>query len=126
MDAAVETITPERDAAPQWRSTGGKLLIQRCEECGDAFHYPRVVCPYCLSDRLAWVECAGTGRIYSFSVMRRGDPYAIAFVELDEGPRLMTNIVDCDLDAIEVEQKVQVTFRDVDGIATPMFRPLEA
>lgn len=116
-------VTPERDQAPRWRSTNGKLLIQKCEQCGDVFHYPRFVCPFCLSDKLEWVECSGRAKIYSHSVMRRGEPYAIAMVTLEEGPRLMTNIVDCDLDAIAIDQDVTVVFKDVDGIATPMFTP---
>ncbi len=120
---APDDVRPERDSAPQWRSTAGKLLVQRCEECREPFYYPRVVCPFCFSTRVRWLECSGSGRIYSYSVVRRGEPYAIAFVELDEGPRLMTNIVDCDFDAIRVGDPVAVVFRDLDGVLTPMFSP---
>jgi len=94
-----------------------------CEECSEPFYYPRVVCPFCFSARVHWLECSGSGRIYSYSVVRRGEPYAIAFVELDEGPRLMTNIVDCDFDAIRIGDPVAVVFRDLDGVPTPMFSP---
>ena len=118
-----EDVRPERAIAPQWRSTGGKLLVQKCEECSEPFYYPRVVCPFCFSARVHWLECSGNGRIYSYSVVRRGEPYAIAFVELDEGPRLMTNIVDCDFDAIRIGDPVAVVFRDLDGVPTPMFSP---
>jgi uncharacterized protein len=121
---ASNDVTPERDTAPLWRSTNGKLLIQQCRECTEAFHYPRSVCPFCLSDKLDWVECSGQAKIYSFSTMRRGEPYAIAVVTLMEGPMLMTNIVDCPVDEIAVGQEVSVLFRDVDGIATPMFAPV--
>ena len=116
-------IAPERDSAPQWRSTAGKLLIQKCEDCGSAFYYPRVVCPFCLSSKIGWFECKGEGEIYSVSVMRRGEPYALAYVTLDEGPKMMTNIVDCDLDSIGIGQRVSVVFKDVEGIPTPMFKP---
>jgi uncharacterized OB-fold protein len=118
-----EDVRPERAIAPQWRSTAGKLLVQKCEECSEPFYYPRVVCPFCFSARVRWLECSGNGRIYSYSVVRRGEPYAIAFVELDEGPRLMTNIVDCDFDAIRIGDPVAVVFRDLDGVPTPMFSP---
>ncbi len=116
-------IIAERESAPFWRSTRGKLLIQQCTKCGEAFHYPRSVCPFCMSDQPEWKECSGDGTIYSFSIMRRGEPYVLAIVTLDEGPRLMTNIVDCDFDAIEIGQQVSVTFKDVDGVAVPMFAP---
>ncbi len=116
-------IAPERDTAPQWRSIAGKLLIQKCGGCGSAFYYPRVVCPFCLSSDVGWFECKGEGEIYSVSVMRRGEPYALAYVTLDEGPRMMTNIVDCDLDSIGIGQRVAVVFKDIEGIPTPMFRP---
>jgi uncharacterized OB-fold protein len=118
-----EDVRPERAIAPQWRSTAGKLLVQKCEECSEPFYYPRVVCPFCFSARVRWLECSGNGRIYSYSVLRRREPYAIAFVELDEGPRLMTNIVDCDFDAIRIGDPVAVVFRDLDGVPTPMFSP---
>jgi uncharacterized OB-fold protein len=116
-------VSPNRDVAPQWRSTNGKLLIQRCDECGDPFYYPRIMCPFCLSPKVRWLECSGHGRIYSYSVVRRGEPYAIAFVTLEEGPKMMTNIVDCAFDRIAVNQPVSVVFRDIEGVPTPMFRP---
>jgi len=123
MTSSETGVSPDRDSAPQWRSTNGKLLIQKCEECGDAFYYPRAACPFCLSSNVRWMECSGNGRIYSYSVTRRGDPYAIAFVTLEEGPKMMTNIVDCPVDEIAVDQPVCVVFRDLEGVPTPMFRP---
>ena len=66
-------------------------------------HYPRAICPFCFSDKTEWSEASGKGTIYTYSVMRRAPvPYAIAYVTLDEGPTMMTNIVDCDLDKLEV------------------------
>jgi hypothetical protein len=118
-----EQITPERDSAPFWRSIGGKLLVQACEHCGKNFHYPRPLCPFCASTQLNWVECSGRGEVYSFSIVRRSDPYVIAFVELAEGPRLLTNIVDCDVDAVRIGDAVSVVFHEVNGISVPMFRP---
>ena len=99
------------DAAAQ-----GKLLVKSCRACGQAHYYPRALCPFCLSDQTEWKECRGTGAIYSYSVMRRADvPYAIAYVTLDEGPTMMTNLVDCDFDALRIGQKVKVVFTPTEG-----------
>ncbi|MEC7258830.1 MAG: OB-fold domain-containing protein [Pseudomonadota bacterium] len=117
-------VSPARETAPQWQSEDGALILARCNTCEEPFYYPRVLCPFCSSDDLSWQKCSGRGHIYSVSVFRRSDPpYALAFVTLDEGPRMMTNIVDCDLDAIAIDDPVQVVFRDVNDIPTPMFTP---
>ncbi len=106
----------------------GRFLVKRCEDCGRAHWYPRAICPFCGSGRTAWVGASGRGTIYSFSVMRRADPpYAIAFVTLEEGPTMMTNIVDCDLDAIGIGQAVTLVFKPTEeGGAVPMFTPSRA
>jgi uncharacterized OB-fold protein len=78
-----------------------------------------------MSDRTEWKQASGRGTIYSYSVLKRAEvPYAIAYVTLEEGPTMMTNIVDCDLDAIRIGQKVAVSFKPTDGGApVPMFSP---
>lgn len=103
----------------------GVLLLKRCRACGVTHYYPRAVCPRCLSGDTEWVAASGKGRIYTYSVMRRvAAPYAIAYVTLDEGVTLMTNIVDCDFDRIAIGQEVEVTFRTTEGgHALPVFRP---
>jgi uncharacterized protein len=103
----------------------GKLLIKKCAACGEVHFYPRPFCPFCFSDRVEWQEASGRGTIYTYSVMRRTPvPYAIAYVELAEGPRLMTNIVDCDLDAIKIGQAVRLVFNPSEGgPPVPMFTP---
>ena len=106
-----------------------ELLIKQCDSCGEYHYYPRVLCPHCMSDKTKWIEAKGTGSIYTYSVMRRGVPYAIAFVELDEGPRMMTNIVDCDLDTVQINQKVKVVFKqsgdqENPGSFIPCFTPV--
>jgi len=108
------------DAASQ-----GKLLVKKCTACGQSHHYPRALCPFCGSDRTEWTQASGRGTIYSYSVMRRASPpYAIAYVTLAEGPTMMTNIVDCDLDQLRVGQAVAVVFKPSDGgPAVPMFTP---
>jgi uncharacterized OB-fold protein len=104
----------------------GKLLVGKCKDC-NAFHfYPRAICPHCNSDSVDWLPSTGTGTIYTFSTMRRGVPvpYTIAYVTLDEGVSMMTNIVDCDPDAIKVGDRVKLVFRNAeDGTAIPMFAP---
>ena len=106
-------------------ATQGKLLVKKCTGCGERHHYPRAICPYCGSDKTEWQETAGRGTIYSYSVMRRVPaPYALAYVTLDEGPTMMTNIVDCDFDAIRIGQKVRVVFKPTEGgPPVPMFTP---
>ncbi|MBT6093670.1 MAG: Zn-ribbon domain-containing OB-fold protein [Rhodospirillaceae bacterium] len=104
----------------------GKLLVRTCRACGKAHHYPRTICPLCGSDDTYFVEGSGKGVIYSYSVMRRAPvPYAIAYVTLDEGPSMLTNIVDCDFDNLSIGQAVQVRFQETegDGPAVPVFTP---
>ena len=103
----------------------GKLMLKRCEDCGQIHYYPRALCPYCLSPDTTWFAAAGTGQIYTYSIMRRTEtPYAIAYVTLDEGVTVMSNIVDCDFDALSIGQRVEVAFRRTEGgQALPVFRP---
>jgi len=103
-----------------------RLLVGHCEACGRHHFYPRALCPHCMSDRTAWVEAGGGGVIYSFSVMRRGvpAPYAIAYVKLDEGVSMLTNLVDCDFDALAIGQRVRVSFAaSASGALVPVFAP---
>jgi uncharacterized OB-fold protein len=105
----------------------GKLLLKKCKDCGEYHYYPRGICPYCFSTNVDWVEAKGTGTIYTFSITRRAGPipYCIAYVTLDEGVNMMTNIVDCDLDAIRCGQKVKLTFKaSANGTQIPMFAPV--
>ena len=109
------------DAARQ-----GTLLVKHCTACGETHWYPRALCPFCGSDRTEWKAASGRGTIYSYSVFRRAPiPYAIAYVTLAEGPTMMTNIVDADLDAIRIGQAVRVTFKPTEdaGPPVPMFSP---
>jgi hypothetical protein len=103
----------------------GKLLIKKCRACGRSHYYPRALCPFCLSDATEWQPTAGTGTLYSYSVMRRAEvPYAIAYVTLDEGPTMMTNLVDCDFDALRIGQRVKLVFTPTEGgPPVPTFTP---
>lgn len=103
----------------------GRLLLKRCTACGELHYYPRAVCPFCSSERTEWVAARGRGRIYSFSVMRRiAEPYAIAYVTLDEGVTMLTNLVDCDLDRLRIGDPVRIVFKPAEnGDMIPMFTP---
>jgi uncharacterized OB-fold protein len=117
-------VSPE--TKPFWdAAAAGRLLLKRCEACGEPHYYPRAICPFCGSDRTTWLEASGGGAIYSYSVFRRAPvPYAIAYVTLDEGPTMMTNIVEADLDALRIGQRVRVRFTPTDGgPPVPTFAP---
>jgi uncharacterized OB-fold protein len=116
---------PEMEAF--WRAASeGRLLVGHCKNCGAHHYYPRALCPHCFSDAVTLEPAAGTGEIYSVSVMRRGPatPYAVAYVRLDEGVSVLTNIVEADLDALRIGQRVRVVFKQSGtGQWVPMFRP---
>jgi uncharacterized protein len=103
----------------------GRLLIKRCSDCGEYHHYPRDICPFCLSDATEWMTACGRGSVYSFSTMGQGDSaYTLAYVTLDEGPTMLTNLVGADGSGFAIGQRVQVIFQASDGgHAVPMFTP---
>jgi uncharacterized OB-fold protein len=107
----------------------GKLLIKRCSSCQKAHWYPRPHCPLCGNSDTVWEQASGKGSIYSLSRIRRGDGafatagvYVLAYVELDEGPRMMTNIVGTDPEQVQIGQRVRVVFQSNEqGNALPRF-----
>jgi len=103
----------------------GRFLIKGCAACGRNHWYPRAICPHCFSDRTEWRASTGMGTIYSISIMKRApEIYAIAYVTLDDGPTMMTNIVDCDFDRLAIGDRVRVTFKPAeDGTPYPQFCP---
>ena len=124
--------TPE--SQPFWDGAAAhRLMLPRCSACGRFWFPPSQRCRHCLSPDFAWREVAGTGRIYSFVVYHRvyhpafesKVPYVVAIVELDEGPRLLTNIVGIDPAEVRCDSRVRVVFDDVAaGVAVPKFAPL--
>lgn len=102
----------------------GKLMLRRCTSCGKAHHYPRALCPYCFGD-CEWTEASGKATIYTFSTMERANPpYSIGYVTLEEGPRIMTNFVDCDFGALKMGMAMKVVFKQTeDGPYLPFFTP---
>ena len=116
------------ETAQFWDSAKqGKFLIKRCKTCGEPHYFPRSICPFCFSDKTEWEESKGEGVIYSYSVMRKSPtgPYATAYVTLNEGPTLFTNIVDCDLAGLKIGQRVKVVFKPTDGAPLPFFTPVD-
>jgi uncharacterized OB-fold protein len=113
------------ESRPFWEATTrGELLVKHCTACGENHYFPRTFCPFCFSDATEWLKCSGRGSIYTYSVSRRGEPYAIAYVTLDEGPTMLTNLIDCDFDKLAVGQAVKVKFVDTgEGSALPFFVP---
>lgn len=110
-----------------------ELHVQECGACGTRRLPPRAVCPRCLSSVVRWVRSTGRGTVYSFTVthqnqapgFREALPYVLAVVELAEGPRMMTNLVECAPDAVRIGMAVEVVFDDVTPEVTlPMFRPV--
>ena len=119
---------------PYWQAAAdGQLLIQRCESCHACLFPPRAHCAECGSEKLAWQPASGEGMVYTYTIAYRPPhpvfsaecPLVIAVVELSEGPRLMTNIVDCEPDAVSVGMVVEVTFEAIDDsdVHLPVFRP---
>lgn len=116
-----------------WKATKQhKLLIQNCRNCGANIFYPRKYCPECWSGELGWIEASGKARIFSFSVMMdmvepkfMADlPYVLATVNLEEGIRMTTRIVECKPEDVKIDMDVEVVFEDISpDCALPMFRP---
>lgn len=121
------STNPDPESAPFWDAARrGELLLRHCRDCNQVHWFARSICPFCWSTDTDWTRASGQGHIYSWTVMRRSDhPYAIAYVELAEGPRMLTNIVECELDALAIGQMVEVVFMpttDPDGPPVAIFR----
>lgn len=126
MDRAIPAPFVDPTSRPFWDAAReSRLLIGLCRDTGRHFWPPRGASPFTLSSNVEMVEARGTGRVYSFTVMRIGAPFIPAYVELDEGPRVFTNIVDCAPEAVRIGMSVRVTFRATEdgGPPVPMFAP---
>ena len=109
-----------------------KFIIQKCTECHQYVFYPREACPYCQSKDLEWAEPSGKGTVYSYTIIRRAAhpgfkddvPYIYAIIELVEGPRMISNIIDCNIEKVQIGMPVMVTFDDITGeCALIKFKP---
>ncbi|WP_369260229.1 Zn-ribbon domain-containing OB-fold protein [Streptomyces sp. R35] len=131
---------PEADAftRPYWEAAAeGRLLLRHCAACDRAHHYPREFCPHCWSeDGVSWRTASGRATLYTWSVVHRNDlppfgervPYVAAVVDLEEGPRMMTEVVECEVGeggtggmrgVLRIGMELEVTFR----AGVPVFRP---
>jgi len=118
-----------------WKATKqGKLLVQHCSDCNSNIFFPKKVCPECWSENLTWIESSGKAEVYTFTVMLdmvepkfMGDlPYVIAMVDLDEGIRMTTRIVNCKSENVTIGMKVEVVFQEVSpDCSLPMFQPAD-
>jgi len=125
--------TTDLETQPFWDGLKeGKFLIRHCNACGRDHYYPRPFCPTCWSDDVSWKEVSGRGKVYTYSVVHVNDlppfnervPYVAAIVELDEGPRLMTNIEGVPFDELRADMAVVVEYKPIsDDVTIPVFRP---
>ncbi len=130
-DKPLPIIDPE--SAPYWAALRERrLILKRCRDCGRYHFYPRALCPHCHSDALEWSDARGTGSIYSYTVARRpagpafkdATPDVVAVVDLDEGARMMTNLLIDDVESVRIGQRVNVVFDAVtDDVTLPRFKP---
>lgn len=124
---------PTPDTEGYWEGTRRReLRLQRCSSCGRAFFYPRSSCPHCGATDVAWFVSSGRGRLHTYVISHRAAPgfdpdvpYAIAVVELDEGPRMLTNIVGVDNtpEALVLDMALEVDFESRGDQLVPVFRP---
>jgi uncharacterized OB-fold protein len=120
---------PTAVSEPYWDAVKeGKLLLQYCPDCARYQFYPRPVCTACLGSDLEWREAQGTGAVYSFTVVHRAPsqefqdtPYIVALVDLQEGVRMMSNIVGADPKAIHIGTSVKVRFEKRGDASVPVF-----
>jgi uncharacterized protein len=120
------------DSRKFWFSCSrNKLILQRCAECATTQYYPRSICMNCGSGNIEWVDSPGKGTVYSYTVIHRAPsaafgkdtPYVLAIIQLVEGPRMMSNIVDCDPADVRIGSEVEAGFeKRAEDIGVPVFR----
>jgi len=124
------------DSLPYWSAARERrLLIRKCNACESLHFMPRYLCPVCWSDQLEWIDSKGSGSVHSFTIIRRAPmsafalrvPYVVALIELDEGPRMMANVLGEDALSVGIGDRVSVTFEDRgDGAMLPQFKRVSA
>jgi len=123
----------ERDSRGYWEALRKhQLVVQRCLECRTFRHHPRPMCPACHSLEFEWARVCGRGTVYSYAIVTQNlhphwtgrVPYNVVLVELEEGVRMVSNLVDCPNESIYIGMPVTVTFEDLsEEISLPLFRP---
>jgi len=122
----------ELDTRPFWEATKEhELRYQVCNACGGVVFYTRRHCPHCMSFDLRWETSKGEGTVYSFTVIRQIGhpaframaPYVVALIDLDEGFRMLSNVVGVDVSQVKIGERVRVTWEDYDEVSLPLFTP---
>lgn len=136
MESSLPQPVANADSLPYWNAARErKLLIRKCGACGELHFMPRHLCPACWSDQLEWVDARGTGSVHSFTIVRRAPvatfaaqvPYVVALIDLDEGPRMITNLLGEDALSVKIGDRVEVTFEDRgEGAMLPQFKRVAA
>jgi uncharacterized OB-fold protein len=116
-----------------WKAAAeGRLVLPHCTSCAKPFWHPRPHCPACGSQRVEWKAASGKGSVHTFTIVRQSAdayfrarvPYVVAMIDLDEGVRIMSNVVDCAPEAVAIGMRVRVTYERLDGaIGIPLFVP---
>jgi len=121
---------PDAESEPFWTAVNeGKLLVQECSVCGQRQLYGRSLCTNCHSAALTWIESSGLGTIYSRTIIRQNPnrsfkhliPFVVALVDLDDGPRMMSNVVGTPAEDVKIGDRVRVVFEPLPGAALPLF-----
>lgn len=124
---------PYQDTQPYWDAAKeNRLILQRCLDCGKLQFYPRGVCSHCLGSQLEWIDSSGRGKVHTFTVSYRAPhpgfaddlPFVLAIIELEEGVRMMSNIVACEHKDVRIDMPVKVVFEQLTpDIVLPKFAP---
>ena len=121
------------DTEEYWKGLlAHKLVLPKCNDCGKVSFPPRRFCPHCMSFDVTWTEMSGRGKVHTFSVVYQNKspgfaekvPYTVGFIELDEGPQMMSNVIDADPESVAIGDRVQIVYQDVmPDLTIPLFRP---
>ena len=126
---------PQGESDFYWeKAKAHELWLRHCDDCNKAYFYPRDICPLCFSRNTSWIQASGKGTLHTFAIVHRAPtpafrddaPFVVAMVDLEEGPRMPTNLVEVEPDpaVIKVGMPVEVVFEDItDEIALPKFKP---
>ncbi len=126
MATAYSKLVP-RPLNPEWTkpfweaAKRHELVMPRCKTCDQLFFYPRSECPRCLSNDIEWMKVSGRGHLHTYTVVyhpanaafRDDTPYIYAVVQLNEGPRMVSNVVQCEIEAVRVDMPLEAVFDDV-------------
>ena len=131
-----QPMTPE--AKPYWDGLkDGKLMIPKCGDCGHTFFYPRILCPRCSSRAITWIQASGKGKLHAFGIAHQlfnrafkvPAPFVLAMIELEEGPRMLSNLVNVEPDpkVVKCDMPVELVFNKLtDDVTLPLFQPARA